>query len=130
MTQLLLALDAVTVRVPSLDAGLSFYRDALGHELIWRDDASGQAGLRLPESATEIVLTTRHDYEPNWKVRSADEAAEVFRAAGGAVRVEPFDIPVGRLTVLEDPFGNALVCLDTSRGAYTTDADGTVTGVR
>lgn len=34
--------DAVTIRVPDLDAGLAFYRDRLGHELIWRNDATGR----------------------------------------------------------------------------------------
>ncbi|MBO0837372.1 MAG: VOC family protein, partial [Actinobacteria bacterium] len=56
---LLRKIDAVTIPVPDLDAGLSFYRDRLGHELLWRNDATGQAGLRLPGSDSEIVLTTR-----------------------------------------------------------------------
>jgi catechol 2,3-dioxygenase-like lactoylglutathione lyase family enzyme len=41
---LLQKVDAVTVRVPDLDTGLRFYRDALGHELRWRHDEIGQAG--------------------------------------------------------------------------------------
>ena len=49
--------DAVTVPVPDLDQGLEFYRDQLGHELVWRNDAVGQAGLRLPESQAELVLS-------------------------------------------------------------------------
>ena len=40
--------DAVTVPVPNLDQGLAFYRDGLRHELIWRDDEIGQAGLHGP----------------------------------------------------------------------------------
>ena len=43
--------------------------------------------------------------------------------------VEPFDIPVGRVAVVADPFGNTLVLLDLSRGRYVTDDAGTVTGV-
>ena len=36
--------DAVLVRAPSLDEGLAFYRDALGHALLWRTaDAAGLA---------------------------------------------------------------------------------------
>ena len=54
MTGLLQYVDAVTCRVPDLDAGLAFYRDRLGHELTWRNDAEGQAGLRTPDSATEV----------------------------------------------------------------------------
>jgi hypothetical protein len=39
------------------------------------------------------------------------------------------DIPVGRLAVVQDPFGNVLVLIDLSKGTYTTDEDGSVTGV-
>src|SRR4051812_41850440 len=41
--------DAVTVPVPDLEAGLRFYGEALGHRLKWRNDAVGQAGLELPD---------------------------------------------------------------------------------
>jgi hypothetical protein len=73
--------DAVTIPVPDLDAGLRFYRDALGHPLRWHNDDIGQAGLALAGSDTEIVLTTRQGYEPDWLVASADEAAAAVRAA-------------------------------------------------
>ncbi|MGI8936749.1 MAG: VOC family protein [Iamia sp.] len=119
----------MTVSVPGLDAGLAFYVGALGHALRWRNDEIGQAGLALPESATEIVLTTAHGYEPNWLVNSADETSGVFESAGGTVLVEPFDIPVGRVAVVADPFGNALVLVDLSKGRYSTDEDGQVKGV-
>jgi predicted enzyme related to lactoylglutathione lyase len=129
MRPLIRAVDAVTIPVPSLDAGLAFYGDALGHELLWRNEKVGQLGLRIPESQTEIVLTTREAYEPDWRVDSADLVADSFRAAGGKVVAEPEDIPVGRLAVVEDPFGNRLVLLDASKGSYRTDALGNVTGV-
>jgi predicted enzyme related to lactoylglutathione lyase len=121
--------DAVTVPVPDLDGGVAFYVGALGHTLNWRNDAIGQAGLALPESDTEIVLTTQHGYEPNWLVDDVAVAAEQFRAAGGDLVVEPFDIPVGRIAVVRDPFGNVLVLIDLSKGRYTTAGDGRVTGV-
>ena len=38
--------DAVTVPVPDLDAGLRFYAETLGHRVKWRNDAVGQAGQR------------------------------------------------------------------------------------
>jgi predicted enzyme related to lactoylglutathione lyase len=129
VTPLLRKVDAVTVRVPDLDAGLDFYRGRLGHPLRWRHDAIGQAGLGLPDSDTELVLTTDLDSEPNWLVESADAAAERFVAAGGRVVHGPFDIPVGRVVVVADPFGNVLVLLDLSKGLYTTDESGGVTGV-
>jgi predicted enzyme related to lactoylglutathione lyase len=108
---------------------MAFYHDVLGHPLIWRNEAAGQAGLRTPGSDTEIVLTTRQGYEPDWMVASADLAAEVFNANGGRVLVEPVDIPIGRLAIVEDPFGNSLVLLDSSKGTYDTDESGAVIGV-
>jgi len=128
-TPLFQKVDAVTIPVPDLDTGLRFYRDALGHELRWRNNATGQAGLALPGSDTEIVLSTRERYEPDWLVASADEAAAAVAAAGGRVVTEPFDIPVGRVAVVADPFGNTLVLLDLSKGRYVTDATGDVTAV-
>jgi len=128
-TPLFQKVDAVTIPVPDLDTGLRFYRDALGHELRWRNNATGQAGLALPGSDTEIVLSTRERYEPDWLVASADEAAAAVAAAGGRVVTEPFDIPVGRVAVVADPFGNTLALLDLSKGRYVTDATGDVTAV-
>jgi len=126
---LLQKIDAVTIPVPDLDAGLRFYRDRLGHEMRWRNDAIGQAGLGLPGSDSEIVLATRLKYEPNWLVSSADEAAEVIEAAGGRIVAGPEEIAVGKLVVAEDPFGNALVLLDLSKGHYVTDDTGQVISV-
>lgn len=131
---LLRKVDAVTIPVPDLDVGLRFYRDQLGHEMRWRNDALGQVGLGLPDSDSEIVLATRQSaagraYEPNWLVSSADEAAEVIVAAGGRLVAGPEDIPVGHLVVAEDPFGNVLVILDLSKGRYVVDETGRVTGV-
>jgi catechol 2,3-dioxygenase-like lactoylglutathione lyase family enzyme len=121
--------DAVTIPVPSLDDGLEFYRDGLGHRLLWRNDAVGQAGLRLPASDTELVLTTEQGYEPDWLVESVDEAVAAIRVAGGRLLAEPVHIPVGRAAVVADPFGNTLVLLDLSTGRYVTDGAGNVTGV-
>jgi predicted enzyme related to lactoylglutathione lyase len=127
---LLLGVDAVSLAVPDLDEGLRVYRDLLGHELVWRDDAAGQAGLRTVDGAAEIVLSTRHPAAPNWLVRSADEAAAEVVRAGGRIVAEPSDIPVGRVAVVADPFGNTLVLVDLTKGTYTVDGAGRVTGVR
>ena len=122
------AVDSIQLPVPVLDAALAFYRDRLGHPLLWRTATA--AGLRLPGSDTELVLATGQPQpEVDLLVDSADEAAAQLVAAGGTVLVEPFGIPVGRLAVVADPFGNPLTFLDLSRGRYRTDADGNVTGV-
>ena len=117
--------DCVRLYVPDLEAGLAFYRDRLGHELIWRTETA--AGLRLPESDAEIVLQTEDQrQEVDLLVDSADAAAEHVERAGGKVIVPPFDIQIGRCVVLEDPWGNPLVLLDISKGLLKTDSDGNV----
>src|SRR6185503_5470552 len=119
--------DCIRLYVPALEAGLSFYRDKLGHELIWRTETA--AGLRLPESDAELVLQTEDQrQEVDLLVDSADEAAKIIEQAGGKVIVPPFDIQIGRCVVLEDPWGNPLVLLDMSKGLFTTDAEGNVIG--
>ena len=119
--------DCLQIPVPDLEAGLAFYRDRLGHRLIWRTATA--AGLRLPESDAEIVLQTeRPELEADLTVASADAAAEAIVAAGGRVVVRPFDIRIGRCAVIEDPWGNRLVLLDTSKGLLVTDEHGNVVG--
>ena len=126
---LLRMVDTVTFRVPDLDSGIAFYVGRLGPTLNWRNDDIGSAGLALPDSDTEIVLTTEHGYEPNWLVESADDAVRAVEEAGGSVLAAPFDIPVGRVAVVADPFGNVLTLIDLSKGRYATDDEGNVTGL-
>ena len=111
--------DAITVPVPDLDTGLRFYGHALGHRLKWRNDAIGQAGMELPDGDSELVLTTRQSYEPNWLVDNVDDAVALLTGHGGDLVAAPFDIPVGRVAVVRDPFGNTLVLVDLSNGTYT-----------
>jgi predicted enzyme related to lactoylglutathione lyase len=119
------AIDCLRIPVPDLDAGLAFYRDRLGHQLIWRTEQ--QVGLRMPESAAEIVLQTeRPELEVDLLVESVDEAVAAVVAAGGRIAVEPFDIHIGRCAVVLDPWGNRLVVLDMSKGPLVTDAAGNV----
>jgi predicted enzyme related to lactoylglutathione lyase len=119
--------DCIRLYVSDLDLGLAFYRDRLGQELIWRTEEA--VGLRLPGGEAEIVLhTERAEMEVDLKVRSAASAAERFQEAGGTVIVPPFDIQIGRAAVVEDPWGNRLVLLDTSKGLLVTDAEGNVIG--
>jgi predicted enzyme related to lactoylglutathione lyase len=125
---LFLKVDSLQLPVPSLDAGLAFYRDALGHQLLWRTEHA--AGLGMPDSETELVVQTeRPQPEVDLLVESVELATERVVAAGGALLAGPSEIPVGRVVAVADPFGNSLVLLELSKGHYRTDASGAVTGV-
>ena len=120
-------IDCIRLAVSDLDAGLRFYRDQLGHALIWRADSA--AGLRLPGTDAEIVIHTEPIApEIDFKVDSADAAARRFEAAGGQIVVPPFDIQIGRCVVVQDPWGNRFVLLDSTKGLLITDEDGKVIG--
>lgn len=119
------SVDCIQLPVDDLEAALEFYRDKLGHRLVWRTDTG--AGLAFGDGATEIVLG-KIGNETDIKVESAVEAADRFREAGGTVVREPFDIAIGKCVVVRDPWGNQLVLLDTSKGLLRTDEDGYVIG--
>lgn len=124
---LVLAVDCVQIPVDDLDKALAFYRDELGHELVWRTETA--AGLRIPDSEAEIVIQTeRPEMEANLLVASVSDAAKRFEAAGGTVEAGPFDIQIGRCVVVRDPWGNRLVLLDMTKGRLTTDQTGSITG--
>lgn len=126
-TPLIKSIDCVRLYVADLEAGLAFYHDQLGHEIIWRTPTA--VGLRLPDSEAEIVLhTERQPPEIDLKVDSSPAAAARFAAAGGTIVVPPFDIQIGQAVVVQDPWGNTYVLLDTSKGLLLTDADGQVIG--
>ncbi len=106
--------------MPDLDTGLAFYRDRLGHAPIWRTERL--AALRLAESETELVLAVDIGPETDLLVSSVDAAVRGFVAAGGSIVAEPSDIPVGRVAVVRDPFGNELTLVDLSRRRYPATA--------
>jgi hypothetical protein len=64
------------------------------------------------------------------EVESADAAAARFQEAGGKVVVPSFEIQIGWAAVVEDPWGNQLVLLDSSKGHLVTDREGCVIRVR
>ena len=128
MTALFRKVDCHSIPVADLEAALAFYRDGLGHELIWRDAAA--AGLRLPDSEAELVLhTDERPVETDLLVASVPAAIERFVQAGGQVVAGPFEIRIGLCAVLEDPWQNRLVILDSSKGQLSTDAEGNIIGL-
>jgi lactoylglutathione lyase len=119
--------DCISLPVDDLDKALGFYRDSLGHQLIWRDETA--AGLRLPDSNAELVLhTDPRPIETDLAVESVRDAIVRIEAAGGSVVVEPFEIRIGLCAVVRDPWNNHIVILDQSKGLLEVDVDGNIVG--
>jgi hypothetical protein len=95
--------------VPDLDTALRLYGHASGHRLKWRNDAIGQAGMELPDRDSELVLTIRQSYEPNWLIDNVDDAVALLTGHRGGDLAAPFDTPIGRVGVVRDPFGCGVV---------------------
>ncbi len=118
-------INAVLVKVPSIQEGLDFYREQLGMPTFWKKE--GIASVHLGDG--QLVMSTTLDPETSILVESVGHAAAVFEQAGGKVVSPPEDIDVGKLVVVEDAFGNRLTLLDFSKGFYAMDASGNVTEV-
>jgi len=128
MPELFKQVDCIELYVANLDEGIQYYRDSLGLKLLWRADTS--VGLGMESSVTEIVLQTdRRKMNVDFKVESVVDSVETVTKAGGKVIDGPFDIPIGKCAVIQDKWENQYVILDMTKGKYTTDEDGNVTGV-
>ena len=101
-------INAIVVKVPSIEQGLDFYREQLGMRTIWKKE--DMAAVCLGE--TKFVLSTRLDPETTFLVESVEHAVAVFEKAGGKVVAAPEDMPAGKAAVVEDPFGNRLTLVD------------------
>ncbi|MDD3242686.1 MAG: VOC family protein [Eubacteriales bacterium] len=128
MAALFQNVDCIELYVSDLDEGLAYYEQALGLKLLWRADTS--LGLGMSGGVAEIVLQTdRKKLNVDFKVDSVEEALPRIIRAGGRVTCPAFDIPIGRCAVVQDRWGNEYVLLDMTKGKYTTDENGNVTGV-
>lgn len=126
MSSLFQNVDCISFYVGDIDEGIKFY-SALGMKLLWRADAS--CGLGMDNDVTEVVLVTEHNPVAQFKVQSVEEALPVFLRAGGKIELGPFDIDIGKCAVVSDLWDNRYCLLDMTKGMYTTDAQGNVTGV-
>jgi predicted enzyme related to lactoylglutathione lyase len=122
---LLQYVDCVRISVSDLEKGLSFYRDCLGHKMLWR--MKDYIGLQMPDTKTEIVLDT-HPHAPEifMRVQAVGEAIKQITASGGKIIVPPYEIEIGLCAVAQDPWGNQFTILDISKGLLSTDTEGNV----
>lgn len=128
MSSLFQNVDCIELFVSNLDDGIQYYRDSLGLKLLWRAETT--AGLGMEHDIAEVVLQTdRRKMNVDFKVESVAHAIERIENAGGTVIHGPFDIPIGKCAVVRDKWENEYVILDMTKGKYTTDEQGNVTGV-
>lgn len=120
-------LDNLLLHVADLDAAVAFYRDRLGHRVLWRSEDA--VGFALPDTDAELVVHLHIGPETDVLVENVNEAFAFFLSAGGEAIKPPFDIAIGRCARVRDPFGNALTLLDQSKGRLATDGEGRVIGV-
>jgi predicted enzyme related to lactoylglutathione lyase len=126
-TPLLQKVDSIRIPVPDIESGLAFYRDQLGHVVVWRLDNG--AGLRLPGSDTELVLVPQGSgLQVNLHVAHAEAAAERFIEAGGRIILPAFKTINGNAVVVQDPFGNVYALRDDTLGVLVTNEHGFVLG--
>ncbi len=128
MTALFKNIDCVELYVSDLDEGIEYYRDSMGLKLLWRTNTS--AGLGMENDSAEILLQNeRKHMEVDIKVESVIDSIDRIIKAGGKIKYGPFDIPIGKCAVINDKWENEYVILDMTKGRYTTDENGNVTGV-
>lgn len=120
-------IDCIRFHVPDLDAALHFYRDKLGLELVWRVGNS-EAGLKMGDSDSELVLVIEELEQPeiDFMVDSVYSAVEKLKKIGGKLLADPFEIKIGKCSVVEDPWNNRFVILDRSKGLLKVDENKSV----
>jgi Predicted ring-cleavage extradiol dioxygenase len=120
--------DCVRLHVDDLDAGVGYYCGKLGLRVAWRMDHA--VGFLMGDGKTEVVIQNFDErVETDVKVASVDDAARRIAGAGGRVVLGPFDIEIGKCAVVEDPWGNRMTILDSTKGQFVTDAAGNVVGL-
>lgn len=119
-------IDCLLLKVSDLEAALNFYSTQLGHEVRWQTKTA--IGLRLPESDAELVLSLENGPETDITVEDTKQAFIKLINAGAKSIVPPFEIQIGFCAVVEDPWGNVLTILDTSKGLLKTDTNKNVVG--
>lgn len=119
--------DGIQLYVPDLQQGINYYCNSLGLKIIWKSDSA--IGLGMREGVTEIVIQSEREYqEIDIKVNSVENAIIEIEKAGGQIVYGPFDIKIGKCAVIQDPWNNQYVILDSTKGTFITDQHGNIVG--
>ncbi len=119
--------DCIQLYVDDLEKGITYYRDKMGLTLKWKKQ--NKAGFALGKDSELVIQTQDKEQETDILVDDVMSEVENIKAAGGKILYGPFDIDIGKAAVIEDPWKNVYVILDLSKGTYTTDAHGNLTGL-
>ncbi len=115
---MLLRVDRILLRVPSLDSAVRYYRDVLGMTLLKQD--RNLATLKLADGDTELVLHTDEDL-PAEAVYYLVESVQALYERRTELKLTfvnaPTRISRGYRATVRDPFGNHLLILDRSLDA-------------
>lgn len=88
-------LDCLLLKVTDIESGLKFYSEKLGHEVLWK--TSTAAGLKLPETDAELVISVANGPETDITVENVEDSFKTLVEAGAKPLVEPFEV-VGLLS--------------------------------
>ena len=102
-------IDCVMVPVGELEEAAGFYARVFGLRRLWQDESA--VGMAMPDTDAEVVLHTMvlpPDLNVYYLVDDVEAAVTAYQVEGCVVRTPPFDIPVGRCAVVQDPFGCAV----------------------
>jgi len=120
-------IDCLQLYVADLEAGIDYYCNKMRLKIIWKTETA--VGLGMAEGLAEIVIQNeRREMETDLKVDSVIEAVKEIEQAGGSIISGPFEIKIGKCAVIQDPWGNQYVILDSTKGTFITDDAGNILG--
>ena len=100
------------VQTPDVAAATKFYGELFGwttEEMDMGDQGTYTVFMLGADGVAGGMAPPMEGIPPHWAtvfaVDDADACVETVRTAGGAVVVEPFDLPIGRQAVIADPQG-------------------------
>jgi len=119
--------DCIRIFIPDLEKGLEYYHRKLGLQIAWKTENA--VGLLMNDAKTEIVIQKEdRGEETDIMVDNVEDAIKTVTEAGGKVIYGPFDIKIGKCAVIEDPWNNKMVILDSTKGTFITDKNGNIIG--
>jgi predicted enzyme related to lactoylglutathione lyase len=119
--------DCIRIYIPDLEKGLEYYHHKLGLQIAWKTDNA--VGLLMKDGKTEIVIQNEDKgQETDIMVDSVEDTIKIITKAGGKVIYGPINIKIGKCAVIEDPWNNKMVILDSAKGTFITEKNGNIIG--